>query len=179
MIERVAFAVVLATAVSIAHGEVVETTANGFVIKLQATTDAAPEKVYRAFADIGRWWNPEHTFSGDAANLSLDLRPGGCFCEKLPNGGGVLHMNVVYAAPSQVVRLTGGLGPLQNSGLAGSMTWKFTPDATGTKIEVTYSVGGYMQGGFEKMAPAVNFVLGEQLTRLKAYVETGKASPAK
>jgi hypothetical protein len=30
-----------------------------------------------------------------------------------------------------------------------------------------------MEGGIEKMAPAVNDVLGEQLQRLKAFVETG------
>jgi hypothetical protein len=31
-----------------------------------------------------------------------------------------------------------------------------------------------MQGGFEKIAPIVDAVLGEQLARLKAFVETGK-----
>ena len=42
------------------------------------------------------------------------------------------------------------------------------------RIEVSYSVGGYMQGGFDKMAPAVNGVLGEQLSRLKSLIDTGK-----
>ena len=36
---------------------------------------------------------------------------------------------------------------------------------------VTYSVGGFMDGGFEKIAPAVDGVLGEQVQRLKSYAE--------
>ena len=52
----------------------------------------------------------------DAKNLSIDARPGGCFCEKLPNGGGVEHARVVYVAPREVLRLSGALGPLQGVG---------------------------------------------------------------
>ena len=158
-----------------ASAEVVETTAGGFLVRHEATIDAAPDKVYRALTgDVGKWWNSDHTYSGDATNLTIDARPGGCFCEKLPNGGGVEHMVVAYVAPGQVLRLRGALGPLQGSGLTGSMTWKLAPAASATRLELTYSVGGYMQGGFDKMAPAVNFVLGEQIGRLKAFVETGK-----
>ena len=85
-----------------------------------------------------------------------------------------MHMSVAFLSPGTVLRLVGGLGPLQGSGLAGSLTWRIVPAPPGSKIELTYSVGGYLQGGFEKMAPAVNGVLGEQLTRLKNVVETGK-----
>ena len=174
MLERTALVVLLVVLAAAARAEVIETSAAGFLIKHQVSVAAAPDKTYHAFVgDIGRWWNPEHTYSGDAANLSLDARPGGCFCEKLANGGGALHMTVVYVVPGQLVRLAGGLGPLQGAGLAGSMTWKFTPEAAGTKIDLAYSVGGYLQGGFAKMAPAVNVVIGEQLARLKTYVETG------
>ena len=165
---------------ALARAEVVETTAYGFFVRQEATIDAAPDKVYRALAgEVGRWWNPEHTFSGDAANLSIDARPGGCFCEKLPDGGGVEHLTVAYVAPNKVLRLRGALGPLQAHGLAGSLTWRLGAAGAATKVELTYSVGGYMQGGFDKMAPAVNFVLGEQLARLKSYVETGKPAAPK
>ena len=47
-----------------------------------------------------------------AANLSLDAAPGGCFCERLPNGGGVEHMRVTYVEPGKRIVLTGSLGPL-------------------------------------------------------------------
>jgi uncharacterized protein YndB with AHSA1/START domain len=152
-----------------------QVTSNGFVVKFDVSVNAPAAKVYDALVgQIGSWWNPEHTYSHDAKNLSIDARPGGCFCEKLPNGGGMEHLRVVYVAPPQVVRFSGALGPLQASGVAGSMTWKLTDGPDSTRLELTYSVGGFIQGGFEKIAPAVEAMLREQLDRLKLFVETGK-----
>jgi len=157
------------------QAEVVDPGLSGFLSRHDATINTTPANAYKVLVgEIGSWWNPSHSYTNDGANLSLDPRPGGCFCEKLPNGGGVQHLGVVYAAPGQSLRMTGALGPLQNSGVAGSMTWRFTPVPAGTKVDLTYSVGGYMQGGFEKMAPGVDFVVGEQLSRFKTYIETGK-----
>ena len=148
---------------------------NGFLVKFDVTINAPAPKVYDAMVgQIGSWWNPEHTYSHDAKNLSIDARPGGCFCEKLPNSGGVEHLRVVYVAPPQVVRFSGALGPLQASGVAGSMTWKLTGASDSTRLELSYSVGGFIPGGFEKMAPAVEAMLREQLDRLKLFIETGK-----
>jgi hypothetical protein len=70
--------------------------------------------------------------------------------------------------------MAGALGPLQASGLAGSLTWKLVDADGATTLQLSYSVGGYMQGGFEKMAPAVDEMLNEQIQRLKAFVEGGK-----
>ena len=152
-----------------------QVTQNGFLVKLDVSINAPSAKVYEALVgQIGSWWNPEHTYSHDAKNLSIDARPGGCFCEKLPNGGGIEHARVIYVAPPQVVRFSGALGPLQASGVAGSMTWKLTGDAGSTRLELSYSVGGFIPGGFEKIAPAVEAMLREQLDRLKLFVETGK-----
>ena len=72
------------------------------------------------------------------------------------------------------MRFSGALGPLQTSGVAGSMTWKLTGEANQTHVEFSYSVGGFIQGGFEKIAPAVEAMLREQLDRLKLFIETGK-----
>src|SRR4051812_15751694 len=152
-----------------------QVTPTGFVVKLEVNINAPAAKVYEALVgQIGSWWNPEHTYSHDAKNLSIDARPGGCFCEKLPNGGGIEHLRVIYVAPPQVVRFSGALGPLQASGIAGSMTWKLTGAPNTTRLEVSYSVGGFIQGGFEKIAPAVEAMLREQLDRLKQFAETGK-----
>jgi uncharacterized protein YndB with AHSA1/START domain len=155
-----------------------EISANGFLVNLNVSINAPAAKVYDALVgQIGSWWNPEHTYSHDAKNLSIDPRPEGCFCEKLPNGGGIEHLRVVYVAPPQIIRFSGALGPLQASGIAGSMTWKLTGAADGTSLDLSYSVGGFITGGFEKTAPAVEGMLREQLDRLKLFVETGK--PAK
>jgi hypothetical protein len=72
------------------------------------------------------------------------------------------------------VRFSGALGPLQASGVAGSMTWKLTGDGDNTRVQLSYSIGGFIDGGFENLAPAVESMLNEQLNRLKLFVETGK-----
>src|SRR6516162_4454177 len=152
-----------------------QVTPNGFLVQFEVSVNAPPAKVYEALVgQIGSWWNPEHTYSHDAKNLSIDARPGGCFCEKLPNSGGIEHLRVVYVAPPQVIRFSGALGPLQASGVAGSMTWKLTGESDSTRLELTYSVGGFIPGGFEKIAPAVEAMLREQLDRLKRFAETGE-----
>jgi uncharacterized protein YndB with AHSA1/START domain len=152
-----------------------EVTSNGFAVKFDVSVNAPAGKVYEALVgQVGSWWNPEHTYSHDAKNLSIDARPGGCFCEKLPNGGGIEHLRVVYVAPPQVVRFSGALGPLQASGVAGSMTWKLTGDGDHTRVQLSYIVGGFIVGGFDKIAPAVESMLNEQLNRLKQFAETGK-----
>src|ERR1051326_6889837 len=155
-----------------------QVTPNGFLVNVEATIDAPAAKVYEAMVgQVGSWWNPEHTYSHDAKNLSIDPRPEGCFCEKLPNGGGVEHLRVVYIATNETIRFSGALGPLQASGIAGSMTWKLSSAGDNTRVDLSYSVGGFFQGGFEKIAPAVESVLSDQINRLKLFVETGKPTP--
>jgi hypothetical protein len=90
----------------------------------------------------------------------------------------VEHLRVVYLAPGEMLRLSGALGPLQATGAGGSLSWKLTPAGSSTTVEVSYVVGGFMDGGFERIAPAVSGVIGEQLRRLKHFVETGKATQA-
>lgn len=151
----------------------------GFVVHHRAEVDAPPEDVWDALVDeVGSWWASSHSFSGDAKNLSIDARRGGCFCERLTDGGWVEHLRVIHAAPGATLRLSGALGPLQASGLAGSLTWSLSDVDGRTAVELTYSVGGFIEGGFERIAPAVQGVLGEQLARLERFVETGEAEPA-
>jgi len=161
----------LATA---ARAEIVDAQPNGFEVRREAVLSASADKVYAALAQPSQWWNKEHTWSGSAANLSLAPMAGGCFCEKLPNGGSVMHMTVVYAQPAQGLRLFGGLGPLQMSGATGHLGWALAEKDGKTSLTQTYDAGGYMKGGLDKIAPIVDQVLGEQFDRLKAYVETGK-----
>jgi uncharacterized protein YndB with AHSA1/START domain len=168
-------AAALALTAAAAHAEVVDAQPNGFEVRREAVLNAPADKVYAALTQPSAWWNKDHTWSGSAANLSLAAMSGGCFCEKLPNGGSVLHMTVVYAQPGQGLRLFGALGPLQMSGAAGHLAWTLAEKDGKTTLVQTYDVGGYRKGGLDKLAPAVDGVLGEQFDRLKAYVETGKA----
>ena len=144
---------------------------SGFAVRHEAAIAAPPAKVYDALVNVAAWWSSAHTYSKSAANMSIDARAGGCFCERLSDGGSIEHMRVLYAAPGQALRLSGALGPLAAHGLAGSMTWRLAPAADGTTLVLTYSIGGFMEGGFDKMAPAVDHMLGEQFQRLRSVIE--------
>jgi hypothetical protein len=68
-------------------GEVVDSAPGGFDLKLVIDIHAATEDVYAKLVhNVGDWWSSQHTFSQDSHNLSIDDKPMGCFCEKLPNG---------------------------------------------------------------------------------------------
>jgi hypothetical protein len=158
-----------------AQAEVVDKSPAGFEVRETATIAATSDRVYQALtAEIGRWWSSEHTFSGDARNLTIDPARG-CLCETLPGGGQVRHMTVVFA-DGHGLRLFGGLGPLQSTGAAGHLGFALKAAGAATDLTVTYDVGGYAKGGLaEAWAAPVDAVLGEQVARLKKYVETGKA----
>src|SRR5205814_7197803 len=159
-----------------ARAEVVESSPSGFAVRNDAGVSAAPAVVYAALTDaIGRWWDPAHTFSHDSRNLSLEAKPAGCLCERLPDGGGVEHMLVVYASPGKLLRLTGAIGPLQEAALAGTMTWTLSQAGETTRVELSYAVGGFRVGGFRDLPAVVDGVLRGQLPRLKAFGETGRA----
>lgn len=154
--------------------EVVDKSPAGFQVRHVQTIAGTPEKVFGMLLQVGTWWDSAHTYSGDARNMTLEAKPGGCFCEKLPNQGGVQHMTVAFIAPPTTLRLIGGLGPLQESGIAGSMTFVLKPADGGTQVTLTYNAGGYYKGGLDAMAAIVDQVVGEQLAHLKSAV-AGKA----
>ena len=158
--------VVLASGV--AYTEVSAVSAAGFVSEHEIRLDVSPHDTFRALtAQIRRWWNPAHTYSGNADNLSMDTRAGGCFCERLDGGGSVMHMQVVYAEPGRMLRLSGGLGPLQGLGVSGSMDFALEPVADGTLLKYRYTVSGDTPDG---LAAAVDDVQHDQLRRLQTYL---------
>jgi len=160
-----------------ARAEVVDANPAGFQVKETAEIAAPAAKVWAALGDFGGWWNGKHSWSGDAKNFSLELKPGGCLCEALPNGGGAHHLTVIFVAPGKTAILDGTLGPLMFSGAAGHLVWSLDEKDGHTTLTQSYYVGGYFPGGLDKLAPAVDGVLTEQLGRLKSYVETGKPTP--
>ena len=169
---RVLLLIVLALlSLASASAAVVDSAANGFTVKITVDLKAPPNDVYRAFVRVADWWESGHTFSGDARNMTIDDKPMGCFCEKLPNGGGVRHMEVVFAAPGQRLILTGALGPLQSLGVVGNMEIEFARAEGGSKLTLTYSVGGYIPAGLNTWAEPVNGMLSQQMARLKAAIE--------
>lgn len=163
-----------------AQAEVTARSDQGFAVQHSARVPTDAQRTWRELVRPADWWNGAHSWSGDAANLTLDPRIGGCFCEVLPpakgerNGrsGGAEHLRVIHVAPGRMLRLSGALGPLQAEAVNGTMTMTLTPaegDAEGgTVIKFEYVVGGYMRFKTEQIAPAVDRVIGEQLGRLAA-----------
>lgn len=175
-------AVLAALCTGVAHAAVTDVTSNGFTLKESAEIAATPDQVYAALIRPSRWWSKDHTFSGDAAKLTLNARAGGCFCESLAGGGSVLHLSVVYAARGESLRLTGMLGPFQGIAGNGVMTWTIAPAKKGIRLEMTYQVAGYANASvsgrsYADWAKAGDGVLAEQVSRLKQFIETGSPEP--
>ena len=164
-----------ATVAPPAHAETSGVTPSGFLVTHRLEVKASPQRVFDALGRIGRWWNVEHSYSGQGANLTLDLKAGGCFCERWA-GGSVLHAQVVFVDRTHhAVRLLGALGPLQERAVQGVLTFAAAPAAGGkTMLTVTYRVTGPADVGLDKSAAAVDGVIGEAAKRLASFVESGK-----
>jgi hypothetical protein len=155
-----------------AAAAVEEATPNGFAIRNQATVAATPAETWVMLGRPGEWWNKAHTYSGNAANMSLELKAGGCFCETLPAraagpAGRVEHGRVLTAMPFDMLVLDAPLGPLQSKAMVGRLTWSLRAVEGGTQVTQTFVAGGYVKGGADKLAAPVDAVLAEQLEGLR------------
>lgn len=151
------------------RAEVVSSGTAGFQTRLEADVAVSAAEAFAAFTRIGEWWSSEHTFSGDAKNISMDVTPGGAWREALPNGGFVEHMRVIEVSPGATLVLSGGLGPMHFMAVTGTMTVSFEPKDGGTHVTLDFAAGGYDPDGFAKLPAAVDGVLGEQFARYIAY----------
>jgi hypothetical protein len=159
------------------RGETAAVSPTGVVVTHRKELQATPRQVFEAIGRVDRWWNGQHSYSGDAAKLSLDLSGGGCFCERW-DGGSVQHAEVIGVGKDAYVRLQGALGPLQELPVTGVLTFSMKAVDGRTQLNVTYRVAGAADGGLEKWAAAVDRVIGEQVGRLAAFVDTGKPDGA-
>src|SRR5689334_11057592 len=163
--------IALALAAGPAFAEATNVTPQSFVVTHRAETTAAPAAVYAAFGQVSRWWSAQHTYSGKAENLTLDLRAGGCWCEQW-DGGSVEHMRVLFAGRDNMVRLEGGLGPLQDRAVTAVMTLAIAQSEGKTVVTLTYKVRA-PDGNLDKVAVPVDQVLGEGFSRLMDLASKG------
>ena len=169
--------VMFALGAGLLSAEIIESGPGGFTVRTTLQIKAAPDEVYRKLMhDIGEWWNPVHTFSGDAHNLRIEDHPGGCLCEKLANNGFTRHLELITLVPGKRLVLSGAMGPLQTLSATGTMQFVFTASEGGTKLDMIYAVAGFLEKGMNSWAIPVDLMLAEQVTRLKSYIETGKAA---
>ena len=163
------FPVVLLAVSSPAAAEVVSSSSNGFEVRQVVPLVVPPNIAFQSFANLPAWWDPQHTYSGKSQNLSVSLSPGGCFCERFPDGGGVEHMRVTYVEPGKHILMTGSLGPLLYEATAGVLDVQVKSTAGGSQLTLDYKVAGFANGGADKLAPIVDQVLAGQMKRYRAY----------
>ena len=167
-------AALLVLAAAPASAGVVSASANGFEVRETVPLVVPPDAAFKAFGDVSAWWDPEHSYSGNSANMRLELTPGGCFCERIPKtGGGIEHMHVVYVEPGKRIVMTGALGPLLYEATTGVMDVQIKTIAGGSQLTLDYKVAGFATGGATEMAVQVDEVLREQLKRFRTYA-TGR-----
>lgn len=150
-----------------ALGEVMNSSDEGFELKIAMSVPATPEQAYKQFLRVDEWWSSEHSWWGKAENFYLEPKAGGCFCE-VDGDKSVMHMTVAFVWPNREIRMLGGLGPLQQMGLNGVLTFKFIPVSDyETRIVQIYRVSGYDPNGLKGLAPVVDQVQTLQMNRLQ------------
>jgi uncharacterized protein YndB with AHSA1/START domain len=140
---------------------------DALVIEHRFAIAATPDAAWQALVHPERYWPDDHTWSGDASNLSLVPDAGGCFCERWP-GGSAEHGRVIMAIPGKVLRFRGALGPFQEMGATGVMTVTLAASATGTEAVVTYRLFGNASHRLGDMASGVDPVVRQQFAGFAA-----------
>lgn len=161
--------IALSLIASPASADVVSASDHALHIRETVQMVVPTDRAYAAFARLPQWWNKDHTYSGDSANLALALMPGGCLCEKLKDGGGVEHMRISFIDPGKRIVMTGSLGPLLYEATSGVMDIQFERIAGGAKVTMDYRAAGFAEGGADKLAPIVDSVLSDQMVRYRKF----------
>jgi len=158
-----AVALFLATA-GAASAEIKDASPSGFTLENAIRVPVEPTRAWKTLAeDVDRWWPKDHSWWGAESVLSIEPRAGGCFCERKGEQQ-AQHMLVVVVDPGKLLRLTGGLGPLQGMGLNGVLEFRLAPaDGGGTTITMYYRAGGYAPDDLSKLAPVVDGVQALQI----------------
>ena len=170
MIKRALAAAVLACAAMPAAAEVKFAAADGFLIEYRYEIAAPAQRVWDTLLHPEDWWPSDHTWSGDRGNLRLSADAGACFCERWA-GGSVEHGRVVTAIPVSVLRLSAALGPLQEMGVAGVITFALEEKEGRTTLVATHRVSGDAAHKLDQLAPIVDQVNALQFGGIAAALE--------
>lgn len=151
----------LAVSATAALAEVRQATPSSLVIEHSFQIAATPAEAWQALVHPERYWPKDHTWSGEAANLSLDPQAGGCFCERWADGSAE-HARVVMAIPGRLLRLRGSLGPFQQMAVVGVLTVQLAAKNGGTEAVVSYRLSGDESHALDTMAKGVDPVIAQQ-----------------
>jgi uncharacterized protein YndB with AHSA1/START domain len=145
---------------------------DGFVSSNSALVAKPPAEVWTAVLQWGRWWDPAHSYSGKAGGMVLEPRAGGRLLEEF-DGKSVLHATVLHVRPPELLRLEGGFGPLQLLPMTAVLDIALKPEGAGTRLSLSYRVGGPTFAQLDEMATPVDEVMSAGFQRLVRFVNTG------
>lgn len=145
----------------------------GFAVENKVQIEQPTGHVWRTLVQqVDQWWPKDHSWW--EGTFTIDSHAGGCFCERHGEKS-AQHMIISLVDPGVLLRMTGGLGPLQGLGLSGTLDWQLAPEEDNsqiTTVTLTYRVNGYMPGGFAGLAPVVDQVQALQLGGLQTLLTT-------
>lgn len=149
-----------------AQAEVIESSPERYVLKQQMESSLSPSELWKRLVEPSRWWHPDHTYSGDSANLSLDVQAGGLWREDW-QGNSVFHGSILQVQTEKLLRLNAPFGPLQ--GLAVNVVWTINiepVESGGSLVTFDEVANGSAASKLDALAGAVDFVKNEAIKRL-------------
>ena len=152
------------------QAEILDSAANGFTLSNAIAVAVDPDETYQALVGrVDQWWPKDHSWWG--GTFTIDPVAGGCFCER-KGAQQAQHLRVTLVDPGKLVRMTGGLGPLQGMGLDGVLEFRLEALETGgTTVTMYYRVGGYTTDDLSQFAPVVDQVQALQIGGLKRLLD--------
>ncbi len=147
------------------QSEVLSASDTHFVISLEAGSALSVEALWQRLIHPDSWWSGEHSYSGDAANFTLEPRAGGLWREEWP-GGSVAHGRVLLAQPNKLLRLEAPFGPLQGMGAYTVWTITLEDDEGGSRVHFREVASAPPGSDMSTIAKAVNTVKTEAIERL-------------
>lgn len=151
-----------------AHAEIVSSSDTHFVLRHEGQSTRSVDEMWQRLTEPATWWHPDHTFSGDAKNLSLEPHAGGLWSEKW-EGGSVAHGRVLTVQAGKLLRMDAPFGPLQQ--LGAYTVWTITlsaADTGGTVVVFDEVSSAPPDTKMDEIAQAVDFVKTEAMSRLIA-----------
>ena len=174
MIRSLLAAAAILFAAAPAQAEVVSRDENGFTLRFSTTAENDPADIPGALQALPDWWEASHTYSGDSKNLSLDLTPGGCWCEKLPDNPAFDHGRTVSVAADRIV-FDAPFGPLRGKATKAELIVTWPGAGRGWTPTWTFVVEG---PGLGVMADGVDRVMATGFRRWMHHLEYGEAPGA-
>lgn len=163
IIRRMVMALLLGVLASPAAAEVESVDANGFVVAISREAQLPPHQLWAQLQNPAAWWSDAHTWSGDADNMRMDARVGGCWCERVGEGE-VEHGRIIRIDAGRAIIMAADLGPLSGAAVSARLRWS----VDSSRVTMRYAVFGRLPMPADQLAPLVDQVLTQQLERLAA-----------